>query len=204
MDKQANIIKNIKNDKEPANATYCLLKARQAVVKKRSITVRWSKVQGAKGYIIYGNRCGDKYSYKELAQTKNLKYTYKRLKKGKYYKFLVVAYTIKNGKERVIATSKSLHIATLGGKVGNHKKVKVAKKRITLRKGKKKRIKATPVPKSRKLKVVKHRGLKYESSNERIAKVSRTGKVTGLRKGVCYIYVFAQNGKYKKVKVTVK
>ena len=49
-----------------------------------------------------------------------------------------------------------------------------------------------------------HRKIRYESSNPGIAKVnSKTGEITGVKKGKCYIYVYAQNGVYKKVTVTV-
>ena len=58
--------------------------------------------------------------------------------------------------------------------------------------------------KSKKLKVVKHRALKYETSNAKIATVSSKGVIKGKAKGTCYIYAYAQNGVYKKIKVLVK
>jgi len=55
-------------------------------------------------------------------------------------------------------------------------------------------------------KVIKeHRGVNYESLNPEIAKVNKkTGKITGVSAGKTTIYVYCQNGVYKKVSVTVK
>ena len=47
-------------------------------------------------------------------------------------------------------------------------------------------------------------GLKYASTNPKIAKVNSKGTITAVSKGTCYVYVYAQNGVYKKIKVTVK
>ena len=65
------------------------------------------------------------------------------------------------------------------------------------------KIKASEVPASTKLKVKKHRAIAFESSNSNIATVSGKGVVKGIRKGICYIYTYAQNGVMGKVKVTV-
>ena len=52
--------------------------------------------------------------------------------------------------------------------------------------------------------IKRHRGIVFESSDPKIASVGKKGVVKGLKKGTCYIYVYAQNGVYKKIKVTVK
>lgn len=52
--------------------------------------------------------------------------------------------------------------------------------------------------------IKRHRGIVFESSDPKIASVDKKGVVKGLKKGTCYIYVYAQNGVYKKIKVTVK
>ncbi|MBO4999058.1 MAG: Ig-like domain-containing protein, partial [Lachnospira sp.] len=49
-----------------------------------------------------------------------------------------------------------------------------------------------------------HRKIKYESSNTKIASVNGKGVVKAKKKGSCDIYVYAQNGVYKKIKITVK
>ena len=127
------------------------------------------------------------------------------VKKGTYYKFIMVALDKNN---TVVSTSKVIHVATKGGKVGNHKKVTVSssviKKAKKLKKGKTLKLKAKAVPQSKKLKVKKHRAVLYESSNINIATVSKKGVVKAKNKGTCYIYAYAQNGVFKKIKVTVK
>ncbi|HAR92238.1 MAG TPA: hypothetical protein DCR28_04020, partial [Eubacterium sp.] len=46
--------------------------------------------------------------------------------------------------------------------------------------------------------------LRFESQNTSVAKVSKKGKVKGLKKGKTVIYVFTQNCLYKKFKIKVK
>ena len=97
--------------------------------------------------------------------------------------------------------SKTLHIATAGGKYGNHTKVNISKKKLSLKKGKTKKLKAKAVIGKRKVKV--HRGVKWESSNPNVATV-RNGKIKAVGKGTAKIYAYAQNGKFAKCTVTVK
>ena len=46
--------------------------------------------------------------------------------------------------------------------------------------------------------------IRYLSTDKKIATVSKKGKITAKGKGTCYVYAYAHNGIYKKVKVTVK
>ena len=46
--------------------------------------------------------------------------------------------------------------------------------------------------------------VRYLSSDPKIATVSAKGKIKAKAKGTCKIYVYAVNGAYKTVKVTVK
>ncbi len=192
-------VKNLKNDKDPKGSVFNGLKAKSSKVKKTSIKVTWSKVKKAKGYIVYGNKCGK--SYKKIKTVKGTSYTQKKLKKGTYYKYLIMAYDKNN---KILSTSKTLHVATTGGKYGNYKSVKLNKTKISLKKGKTYKLKATCKKQSKKLKVKDHRKVKYESTNTKIATVSSSGKIKAKKKGTCYIYAYAQNGVYKKAKVTVK
>ncbi|MBR3948846.1 MAG: fibronectin type III domain-containing protein [Clostridia bacterium] len=60
------------------------------------VTLSWSKVSGATGYVIYmQNTSGD---YEKLGSTKSTSYVKKSLKKGKTYKFRVKAYKKVDGK----------------------------------------------------------------------------------------------------------
>ena len=200
-------IANNKKDGDIKGSTFGLLQLRAKKVSNKAVRLTWTKVKGADGYIIYGNRCntgGKKYPYKVLKVLKGNTWKKSGLKKGTYYKFMAVAYKKVNGSQKVLASSKTIHVATSGGKVGNYKTVKVNKKAVKLKKGKTFRIKARQVPESRKRKVKKHRAVCYESSNPGIASVSKKGIVKAKKKGSCFVYVYSQSGTFAKVKVTVK
>ena len=96
-----------------------------------------------------------------------------------------------------------------GGKVTNVKKVTATVKNnnvktLKLKAKKSVTVTAKVTAQNKKLTLKKHRVVKYESSNTKIATVSKKGKVTAKKKGTCYIYAYSQNGVYAKVKVTVK
>ncbi|MCR5628684.1 MAG: Ig-like domain-containing protein [Eubacterium sp.] len=134
----------------------------------------------------------------KIATVKDNKYVAKKLKKGKYYKYIVVAVKGKN----VLAISKSAHCVTKGGKYGNPTKLIIKKSKLTIKKGKSKKVKAKlKVSKKTKWHIAKFR---YESSNSKVATVNKKGKIKAKSKGKCSIYVYAQNGIYKRIKVTVK
>ena len=198
-DSAVNFVKALKNDKDPKGSTFGLLKANSKKVTKKSIKVTWNKVKGAKKYIIMGNKCGK--AYKKLATTTKKTFTQKKLKKGTYYKYMILAV---NAKNKVIATSKTLHVATKGGKVGNYKSVKItnAKSTYTIKKGKKFTLKAKAKKADKKVK--NHRKIKFESSNPKVVKVTASGKITAKKKGTATVYAYAQNGVYAKLKVKVK
>jgi hypothetical protein len=110
---------------------------------------------------------------------------------------MVVALDANNN---VVSTSKVIHVATKGNKkIGNPTKV-TTKKVKALKKGKTFKLGAKQVGK----KVKKHRGLAYETSNAKVATISSKGVIKAVGKGTCYVYAYAQNGVFKKVKVVVK
>ena len=189
-------IKNSTSDEGPSGTVFHLLQARQKKVTKHSITITWNRIPGA-SYVIFGNKCGRKNPYLKVAETGKTKLIFKKLAKGKYYKFIVAAVKDNN----VVSVSKTLHIATAGGKYGNHTKVTISKKKLTLKKGKSKKLKARAY--TGKLKVRVHRGIKWESSNPNVVKVKK-GKIKAVGKGTAKIYAYAQNGRFAKCKVTVK
>lgn len=198
-------IKGQKSDDDIKGSTFNMLKARAANLKNNSVTIKWDKVKDADGYILYGNKCGKKNAYKRIKTfTKNstVQYTQKKLKKGTYYKYLVVAYKKIDGVKVTIAASKTVHATTKGGKYGVAKSVKVNKTTKTLAVSKTFKIKASEVKQDKKIR--QHRGIKYESDNKKIATVDKNGVVKAKKKGTCYIYVYAQNGVYKRIKITVK
>ena len=212
----ASIIITVKILDEPViNKTkgFGRLKVRSVNQTKTSITLEWSKLDGVDGYLIYGNRCNTStktYKYKKLATITNGRtWTHKNLKKGTFYKYIVKAYRIVDGKKVVTDTSASIHVITQGGKYGIAKSVSVTKignkknvSKITLKKGKTAQITAKEIKKDKKIR--HHRNLCYESSNTAVATVTPEGLIQAVGKGTCTIWVYAQNGIYVALTVTVK
>ncbi len=196
-------ITGLTNDNDPAGSDYQTLQAKASKVTKSSVKLSWKRVSGAKGYIIYGNKCGKKNKYKKIKTVTKTSYTQKKLKKGTYYKYLVVAYDKDN---KVLTTSKTIHAATTGGKYSNAKSVttKAKKGKVTVKVKKSFNLNAKAVASNKKGKMQKHRAIQYESTNTKIATVNSKGVITGKAKGTCYVYAYAMNGVSKKIKVTVK
>ena len=189
------------------------LKVRSVNQTKTSITLEWSKLDGVDGYLVYGNRCNTNtktYKYQKLATITNGRtWTHKNLKKGTFYKYIVKAYKIVDGKKVVTDTSVSIHVITQGSKYGIAKSVSVTKignkknvSKITLKKGKTAQITAKEIKKDKKIR--HHRKLCYESCNTAIATVTPEGLIQAVGKGTCTIWVYAQNGVYVALTVTVK
>ena len=211
------------SDKDIKGSKFVPLKLKSTKQGKTNIKLTWTKSKKSTKYVVYGNRCnakGKKYKPVKLATVKGSSFNVKKVgkakvKKSTYYKFIVVALDKKNN---VVSTTKMIHAATKGGKIGNHKSVTVKAKvnakgkatkkynslsKTVLKKGKSLKLKVTLNPASKKQKVAKHVGVRYESSNTKIATVSG-GKIKAKAKGKCTIYVYAQNGVFKGVKITVK
>lgn len=170
-----------------------------------SVRLTWKEAKEADGYIVYGSRCGKKLvKLKTIKNRKTTSYKQSKLKTGTYYKYRVVAYRLVNGKRNTIASSKGVHVITNGGKYANPLKVTTKVSKLTVSVGKTKTIKASVVaPKNQKMK--QHIAqIRYESGNPAVAKVTDNGKIKGIAKGSCSIYVYAQNGVCKKISVTVK
>lgn len=214
----ASIMITVKVPDEPTinkSTGFRRLRARSVKQTKTSVTLQWNIIKDADGYFIYGNRCntGTKsYKYRKLATITGgdiSTWTQKDLKKGTYYKYVVKAYRLVNGKKVVTDTSISVHAVTGGGKYGNAKAVSVTQignkknvSKITLKMGKTAQIQAKEVKKDKK--IARHRKLCYESSNTKVATVTPDGLIRATGKGTCTIWVYAQNGVYKALKITVK
>jgi hypothetical protein len=178
-------------------STFSKLKLKATSSSNSKIKLTWTKVKGAKKYVIYGAKCGSTIKKIKTVSSSKKSLTITKLKKNQYYKYLVIAV---NG-TKTKGTSKVVHCTTKSSKYGNPTKVTVKKSTVNLKKGKTSTIKATFKYNK---KVKKHVKLRYESSDTKVAKVNKNGKITAKKKGTCTIYVYAQNGVYKKVKVKVK
>ena len=192
----------LKGAKSAPGATFSILQAKQKKVTNDSITISWKKANGAKSYIVYGSKSGKTDKYVKLKTVTGTSFTQKKLKKGTYYKYVVVA--VGNGK--ALATSKTLYIATKGGMVGNYKTITTgaSDNKVNIKVGKTFKLQAAAKAESTKLKVKKFRALAYESSNKAVATVSNKGVIKAVSKGTCDVYVYAQNGVLVKIKVKVK
>lgn len=188
--------------KEIKGAKYLPLSTRAIKVTKKKITISWEQMEGVDGYIVFGGTTSGKFKELKMLEKDETSFTHSKRKKGTYYKYIVVGYTFMEDANVYVAVSKTVHVATTGGEVGNAKDVKVNKSKVQLKKGKTFTIKASAVKEKKKIKTI--RGICFESGNEKIATVSSKGVIKAKRKGTCYIYVYAQNGVCEKIKVKVK
>jgi C1A family cysteine protease len=192
-------------DSDPAGTVFAPLLFRSNSQGKKSVNLSWKQQSGAASYVIYGAKSGKTNALRRIAAVNSNSFTADNiagaaLKKGTYYKFMIVALDSDNN---VIASSKLIHAATKGGKAKNHSRVKISrpkKAKLSLKAGKTYKIKARAVGS----RVKKKRGLRYESDNTAVAVVTSKGRIKAVSKGTCSIRVYAQNGKYKTIKLKVK
>ena len=185
-------------EKDETGSVFLKLRAKAVKVTSKSVKLSWKKVSGASYYLIYGTKCGKNNEFVFLTKTTGKSWTHKKRKKGTYYRYVVVACS----SSRILTVSKTVHAATSGGKEGNPKSVKLNKKKISLKKGKTFKLKATVKKGNGRIKT--HRKPAYETDNPKVATVDKKGKIKAVSKGTCYVYAYAQNGVFAKCKVTVK
>ena len=171
----------------------------------KTVNLRWSKVSGADGYMIYGAKCGRKYKYafKKTVGKNTVSWSDRRLESGKYYKYYVVAYKMVNGKKKVIGESGDMHTATLGRGYGYTNRITVQNSALCVKAGKAARIRAAATNTNNN--IINHIApVRYVSTNVRVATVDGRGRVTARAKGSCYVCCYGMNGLMKRVRVTVK
>ena len=188
------------------------LLAKMTAKGSRSLVLKWSKIKGAEGYDIFFTDCGTSLKDKVVKKIKGngtFTWTKTKLKAKKAYKAYVKAWVMENGKKKYVGTSPTVHAFTANETKTqtNAKSVTVEKTKITVKKGKTKQIKAdVQIVKSKLTLMSKSHAakLRYLSTNKKIATVSKSGKIRGVSKGSCYVYVYAHNGVNKRIRVTVK
>lgn len=183
--------------KAPARRGQVLVARAKAA--KTSVALSWTKVNGVENYKIYGAKNNGKVKLLKTVSGTTRSWTQKKLKKGTTYKYYVAAFD-SYGR---ITKSAVIYTNTTGGKKADIKKVTVNKKAFTLKKGKKATIKAKAIASKGTFKKYTS-NIRYVSTNTSVATVSKKGVIKAKAKGKCYVYCYAQNGLYKKVKVTVK
>ena len=180
----------------------------------KKVTVKWGKVNGADRYVVYAAYCNSGKCKKvgTLSGSKTsmtfTKLNGSKLNLKKNVKVYVVAYRKVNGKETKLARSIMAHIVgSKNAKYTNVKKIKLYKSKYTLKANKTATIKAKIVLVDKKKKQLSDSHapeFRYASGNTKVATVDKNGKIAAVKKGTCYIYVYAKNGYAKKIKVTVK
>ncbi len=184
---------------------------------KKSVTLNWKEETEADGYMIYGNLCnhdGHKYKleYIKTVDKSKLELTLKGLTKGTYYKYQIVAFKMVDGKRVAIAKTPIVHTITKGGKYGVAKAIRIAKigkksynteenVALTLKKGKTIKVNAKEIKEDKTIQ--HHRNVLYVSDNKKVATVDKKGQIVAKGKGTCTIYIYAQNGVYNTITVTV-
>ena len=183
--------------------------------KGSKFTVKWKKSSAADGYYVYAQYCGKKITKpaKTIAKNTTIKTTItkingKKINQKRQFRVYVVPYKIIDGKKVALGKSTVAHlVGAKSTKYSNVKKLTLTKKKYTVKVGKTAKIKAkvTLVNKNKKH-IPKSHGAKfrYKSSDTSIATVDKNGKIKGIKKGTCTIYVYSINGLMKKAKVTIK
>lgn len=167
----------------------------------KSQIIRWNSVKSADGYFIYGAKANGKYKCLRTVSKKVLRWKRTGLKKGTSYRYYVEAYKLIDGKRVSLTKSLPAYSMTKGGKYGNPVKLQTKRSLVSVKSGKKMKLKVKAAGKKMNKASKK---VRYISANPSIAKVSKKGTVTGGRRGTCYIYCVAWNGLSKKIKVRVK
>lgn len=179
------------------------------------IGIKWGKVKEADGYEVYVAYCGKKFGKAVKTINKNSttsvtvkKINGKKINLKKNFKVYVAAYKMTDGKKEILAKTITGHVVgRKNTKYSNAKKITLSKNKYSVKVGKTVKVKAKTVlvDKSKKQLSDAHAAqFRYASSNRNIATVDKNGKVKGVAKGNCIIYVYARNGYAKTVSVTVK
>ncbi len=180
----------VKNTSDFSDASYLPMRTYGRHTGK-SLKLSWKKVRGAKNYVVYAGTPNG--TYRKVKSTAGSSASVRKIsgspvRKGTY-KAVVLAY---NKKGKVTAVSQTVFTG------GANKKIRVKTAKIRMKKGRSYRLKVSS-GQSR-----KYRGLRYVSTNQKVAAVSGSGKIRAGKRGRAYIYVYAQDGYSKKVKVQVK
>ena len=176
--------------------------------KGRGVRLTWRKWNGCTGYEVYCSFCDGKRNYKKLktvSSTGKRVADHKNLKKNRAYKYYVVTYEIKDGRKHYLAKSPIIHVAMNKEPRTNAKSIKLNKKQVTLKKSKAFQIRATVKKENKKKKLLAHEEIfRYYVDDKRVVGLSKKGRIRAKQKGVCTVFVIANNGVAGKMKVIVK
>ena len=186
--------------------------------KNKRIKLKWNSIPGSDGYEIYAAIGTKNTKAKVLGavvpDNKSSQTVYckkvngKAIDQTKLYQFQIKAYRIVNCIKEYTGESRVLYIAgNKSSKYTNVKKIKPARSNITIKSKKAVTIKTNLTTDNFSKKLIKDNNkctITYISSNDSIASVNKKGKITGICKGKCVIYILANNGVKARVNVRVK
>lgn len=132
----------------------------------------------------------------------------KELNPKKAIKVTVLAYRDVNGKKKKIANTITAHVVSDTNPVySNAAKITLTRSKFSLKAGRTARIKAGEILADKKKKSLgKGHALtfRYASSKDSVATVDKNGTITAVGRGTCTVYVYARNGRARRISVTVK
>ncbi len=204
---ETEIVQHIDADEELHAVFGENLKIKQT---KKAIKVSWGKSKNIDKFEVFIAYLGKKAGSTPTATTTAnfvsvTKINNKKIDTKKNFSVEVVAYDKKGNK---VGTSMKCFIAGKDNPTyTNVKSIKPAKKKITLKKGKKATINANLKLQSSSKKQLPKKyapDIRYSSSNKKVATVNKKGKITAKGVGKCKIYMYAKNGVAKSITVTVK
>ena len=204
-------VKTVKAPLAERKANTVKLDKKLGVTEKNGkLSFTWGKVPDAEYYELYVVYDDEEFSDAEPIVVEDAtkfslkKIDGKKINRKKNIKYKVVAFKTENGKKVQLGESLTLCAAgTKSKEYTNVSEVTLNKTKKTLEKGKTFKIKADLKLEDESKKLIDP-GIKYESSDTSVAKVSSKGKITTVGKGTCYVYVRSATGAYAKIKITVK
>lgn len=174
---------------------------------KNGIKLTWNKWSGCSGYEVYWSYCDGKQNFQKLKTVKKNEKrvcVHKKLKRTRAYKYYIATYRIKDGRKNYLSKSSVIHVAMKQEKHTNVKKITLNKTKLVLKPKNTFQIKVTAIKENKKKKLLNHeRIFRYYSGNKAVATVTKNGKIKAKNQGTCTIFVIANNGVAKTIKLTV-
>ena len=165
-------ILNDTSDNDIPVSDFLTLQAKASKVSGTYIKLSWKAPAEADSYVIYSGLAGRKNKYLKTASVTRTSFTNRGLKKGTYYKYIVMAL---DKDKNVLAVSKTVFASTKGGKLTNCKSISAKKSSLSLKSGKIFKLSGKAVKDNKSLKLRNYRSIRYVSSNPNIAVVSSQG-----------------------------
>ena len=178
--------------------SFSFMRFRMTNIGKYEVSLAWDKVPEATRYVLSVRFIDGKDARNRVINLDKGKtsYTVKGLTPQWDYKIFMHVY---DGRKEIVPGKHAVHIKT-NSKVFkgafSPSSIQVQKSEVSLNKNETYKISATAK--------VSRVTFNYESTDPKIASVNKSGVIKAHEKGRCYVYVYAQNGVYSRIAVTVK